>query len=220
MPNDPPTSLVPPALMLFEPEMLGEQVLHHVRSLRPVIDGEPLVARVPVRHDGARLVGHAGVATEHEGGLDHVGLAQTPVRIAGHVHARRRGCRRARDGSRVWRGRARLGVGDGRQLFVADLDQLAASSASARLRHDGADRLALPAGALDSDRVLRRRLEALEMGEHADPGVITLARSAPVTTAMTPVAFLAAAVAIAVIAHGREASARRPHASCAAVSRR
>ena len=52
-----------------------------------MIDGEPLVARVPVRHDGARLVGHAGVATEHEGGLDHgVGLAQTPVGIAGHVH--------------------------------------------------------------------------------------------------------------------------------------
>ena len=68
--------------------MLGEQVLHHVRRLRALIDGEPLLARVPVGDDGARLVGDAGVAAEHERGLDHrIGVRETLVGIAGDVHA-------------------------------------------------------------------------------------------------------------------------------------
>ena len=37
-------------------------------------------------------------------------------------------------------------------------------------RHDGRDGLALPADAVDRDRMLRRRFEALQMREHADPG--------------------------------------------------
>src|SRR5262249_27017186 len=37
-------------------------------------------------------------------------------------------------------------------------------------RHHRAHRLALPAGALHRDRMLRRRLDALEVGEDADPG--------------------------------------------------
>ena len=64
-----------------------------------------------------------------------------------------------------------LGIGDRGQLLVADLDQLAGVlGLRARARHHGADRLALPAGPLDRERVLRRRLDAFEMGEHADPG--------------------------------------------------
>ena len=115
----------------------------------------------------------AGVAAEHEGGLDHgVGLVEALVRIAGDVHAlegevvaelgmdhRRR---------RVERG---FGVGDGGQFLVVDLDQLAGVlGLGARARDHGADRFALPAGAIDGDGVLRRRLDALEMREHADPG--------------------------------------------------
>ena len=57
-------------LVLGEPEVLGEQVLHHVRRLRALVDGEALLARIPVGDDGARLVGDAGVAAEHEGRLD------------------------------------------------------------------------------------------------------------------------------------------------------
>ena len=89
MPNEPPTSLVSDAhLCSSSAEMLGEQVLHHVRRLRALIDGEPLLARVPVGDDGARLVGDAGVAAEHEGGLDHrVGVGEALVGIAGDVHA-------------------------------------------------------------------------------------------------------------------------------------
>ena len=68
--------------------MLGEQVLHHVRRLRAVIDGQPLLARVPVGDDRARLVDDAGVAAEHEGRLhDRVGVLEALVGIAGDVHA-------------------------------------------------------------------------------------------------------------------------------------
>jgi hypothetical protein len=57
-------------LLVLEAEMLGEQILHHVRRLGALIDGEALVALVPVGHGRARLVGDAGVAAEYEGGLD------------------------------------------------------------------------------------------------------------------------------------------------------
>ena len=58
-------------LMLLKPEMLGEQVLHHVRRLRALIHSHALLAGVPVGDDGARLVGDAGVAAEHESRFDH-----------------------------------------------------------------------------------------------------------------------------------------------------
>ena len=38
-------------LVLGEAEMLGEQVLHHVRRLRALVDGQALLARVPVGDD-------------------------------------------------------------------------------------------------------------------------------------------------------------------------
>ena len=64
-----------------------------------------------------------------------------------------------------------LGVDDGRQLLVVDGDEGAGVfGLRARAGNDGGDRLALPAGALDRDGVLRRRFDALEVGEHADPG--------------------------------------------------
>ena len=132
--------------------MLGEQVLHHVRRLRALIDGEALLARIPVGDDGARLVGDAGVAAEHEGGLDHgVGLGEALVGIAGGVHAleaeivadRRMDHRRLR----IERG---FRIGDGRQFLVVDRDQLAAVlGLGAGARDHGADRLAGPAGAVD-----------------------------------------------------------------------
>ncbi len=75
-------------LVLGEPEVLGEQVLHHVRRLRALVDGEALLARVPVGDDGARLVGDAGVAAEHEGRLDDlVGVGKALVGLAGLVPA-------------------------------------------------------------------------------------------------------------------------------------
>ena len=173
MPNEPPTSLVIDAhLMLFDAEVLGEQVLHHVRRLRRVIRRHALLARIPVGDDGASFEADAGMAAEMERGLDHgvgfgerlVDLADVELALEGEVVAEfRMDDRRAG----VERG---LRVGDGRQFLVLDLDQLGGVFGQrARARDDGADGLALPAGALDRDRILRRRLDALEMREHADP---------------------------------------------------
>ena len=60
-----------PHLLVFDAEVLGEQVLHHVRGLGGVINGQALLALVPVGHDGARLVADAGMAAEAECRLDH-----------------------------------------------------------------------------------------------------------------------------------------------------
>ena len=114
-------------LVLFEIKMLGEQVLRHVRRLRALIDGEARFARIPVGDDGARLVGDAGVAAEHECRLDHgVGFGKTLVGFAGIEHAlegeivaklgmdhRRFGIER------------RFRVGDAGQHFVVHVDQRA-----------------------------------------------------------------------------------------------
>ena len=70
--------------MLFKPEVLGEQVLRHVRRLRALINGQALLAGIPVGDDGARLVGDAGMAAEHEGRLDdRIGFGKALVGIAG-----------------------------------------------------------------------------------------------------------------------------------------
>ena len=160
-------------LMLLESEVLGEQVLHHVRSLGALIDGEPLVARVPIGDDGARLVGDPGVTPEHERRLHHrIGVLEALVGVAGDEHAlegeivAKFGMDDRRAG--VERG---LGIGDRRQFLVADIHQLAAILRfGPRARDHRAYRLALPARALDRDCMLRRRFDALEVGENADPG--------------------------------------------------
>jgi hypothetical protein len=67
---------------------------------------------------------------------------------------------------------------------------ISATASSAWLRGLGdhrAPRLALPARAIDRDRVLRRRLDALQMREHATHGVQYSATARPSKTPITPV---------------------------------
>ena len=186
-------------LMGFEVQMLGENVLRHVRRLGAVIDGQPLFARIPVGDDGARFVGDAGMAAEHEGRFgDGVRFSKRFIGIAGGMGAlegeivaelgmdhRRRFIERG------------FGVGDGGQRLVVDLHQRAAVFRfRARARYHGAHRLALPAGAIDGDGVLWRRFDTFKCVSTPTHGVITAASSAPVTTATTPGAFFASAVSI------------------------
>ena len=159
-------------LLLGQVEMLGEQVLHHVRRLRALVDREALLARVPVGDDGARFGGDAGVAAEQEGGFHHfVGRREGLVRLA-HFQLSFKAEIVAElgldhRGLRIERG---FRIGDRRQFLIGDVDQLAGVfRLRAGLRHHGAHRFALPAGALDRDGVLRRRFQALQMREHADP---------------------------------------------------
>jgi hypothetical protein len=65
----------------------------------------------------------------------------------------------------------RAHIRDRLQLLVFNRDHFRRIlSDGAAVRHDGRDRLAMPAGTLDSDGVLRRRFETLQMREHANPG--------------------------------------------------
>jgi hypothetical protein len=151
-------------------KVLGEQVLHHVRRLRALVDGKALLAGVPVGHDRARLVGDAGVAAEPERRFDDcVCQRKSLIRVAGLVLALEReivaelGVDHRR--RRIERG---LRIGDRRELLVFDVNKLASVFRLGAVRHDGADRLALPACALDRDRMLWRGFDALEMGEDTD----------------------------------------------------
>ncbi len=113
------------------------------------------------------------MAAEHKCGLDHrLGVGEAFVNIAGIEHAfeseivAKLGMDHRRFG--IERG---FRIGHGGENLVLNLDQRAGVlGRGAALRHHRADRFALPAGALDRDGVLRRRLDALEMREHADPG--------------------------------------------------
>jgi len=141
-------------LALLEAEVLGEQVLRHVRRLRALVDREALLAGIPVGHDGAGLVGDAGMAAEHEGLRDdRVGVGKALVGIAdvqpalerkivaklGMDHRRRR----------IERG---LGIGHAGERFVVHLDQRGGVLRfGAGAGDHGAHRFALPAGPLDRD---------------------------------------------------------------------
>jgi hypothetical protein len=143
-----------------------------VRRLRALINRQPLLARIPVGDDGARLVGDASVAAEHEGRFDHgIGFSEAAVRIAsveqafkGKIVAKLGMNHRCLGIERGFR------IGHRGEHLIVDLDQRAGVlSLRAALRHHGAYRFALPAGVLDRDGVLRRRFYSFEMREHANP---------------------------------------------------
>ena len=162
-----------PDLMLLQAKMFGEQILHHVRRLGRVIDREPLVARIPVGQNGAAFVADAGMATEQERLLHNrvgflgrlVDLPDIERALEGEVVAEL-----GMDHRRLWI-ECSFRIGDGSQFLVIHLDQFAGVFGKrARLRHNCTDCLALPAGAVDGERVLWGRLNALQMRQHADPG--------------------------------------------------
>ena len=207
-------------LLVLQAEMLGEQVLHHVRRLRAVIDGHALLAFVPVGHHGARLGGDAGVAAEHEGGLHHrvgfgeslVGRADLQLAFEAEIVAERGVDHRRLGIERGFR------IGDRGQGLVGHVDKLAGVlGLRARARDHGADGFALPAGALDRERILRRGFEALEMGEHADPGCHHLGKFCAGDDGDDAGRFLRfACVDRGDCARAHAASARRRHGPCAA----
>ncbi len=152
--------------------MLGDQVLHHVRRLIGLVGGQALLALVPVGDHGARLGGDAGVAAGDEGRFDHgvrvgeglVDGADLELALEAEIVTER-----SVDHRRLGIERG-FCVSDGGEGLVVDLYQFGGVlGLRARARDHGAHRLALPAGAVDSNGMLRRRFEALEMREHADP---------------------------------------------------
>ena len=167
--------------VLVQVEVGSQDVLDHVRALGVVPHGELLFGRIPVGEDGPRLKAHPGVPGEDICLLDDmVGLrtcrldvAEIRVAPPGEVVAEALvddGC------GGVERG---LGVGDGGQHLPVDLHELRRilrpGAALGDHRHH---RLALPGRRLKGQRILRRRLEALEVGQHPDPGIVYLGQLA------------------------------------------
>ena len=152
--------------------MKGGDVLHHVRRLRALVDRQPRFGGVPVRHHRARLQRDAGVPAKDEIRFHHlvgtgkgrIDSARVEVALKGKVVAER-GMNDRR--LRIERGahvRHRL------QFLIFNGDDFGGVLGDgAAGRHHGRDGLALPADAVDRDRVLRRGFETLQMREHADP---------------------------------------------------
>ena len=160
-------------LLLLQPQMEGRDVLHHVRRLRALIDRQPLIGGIPVGYHRARLQRHAGMPAKDEIRLHHlVGIGEccvdgTGIEVAleGEIIAERRvnhRCFRIKRSAHV-RHRFQFLVFNPHE-FGCVLGHRATGC------HDGGDGLALPADPIDRDRMLRRRLEALQMREHANPG--------------------------------------------------
>ena len=159
-------------LRFLKAEMKRRDVLHHVRRLRALVDRQPRLGGVPVGHHRARLQRHAGVPSEDEIRLHHlVGVGKRRIDRAG-VEIALEGEIVAERGMNDRRFRIERGahVRHRFQLFVFDRDDFGGVLRDRPAgRHDGRDRFALPADAIDRDRMLRRGFQALQMREHADP---------------------------------------------------
>ena len=152
--------------------MLGEQVLHHVRCLRALVDRQALLACIPVGDYGAGFVGNASMSAGDESGFDHLvgvgeGLihrADIELALETQIVAERRVDHRS---CRVECG---FRIGDGGKFLISHVNQFAAVLGfGAAARDHGAHCFALPARHVDGDRRLRRRFQPFEMCQYADP---------------------------------------------------
>ncbi len=152
-------------------EMPREDVLHHVRRLRRVIHRERVFGRVVVGEQRAAFQRDAGVAAELVGFLDHdVRFGERRVDFAGVERAREADVVAEFRMNHVLAGKRVRHVDDDRQFLPFGFDQIGGVfGLRARFGDHCGDRFALPARAVDGDRMLRRRLDAFQMPEHRDP---------------------------------------------------
>ena len=174
MPNEAADVLADHAdLRFLQPQMQRGDILHHVRRLGALVDGQPRLGGIPVGDHRARLQGHAGVAAEHE------------IRLDDLIATRRTPCRRRRH-----RAGARTQIVAERGMNDGGLRIERGAHVDHRLEflvvdHDGFRRVFRrgPAGGDDGRRPLRPAsrhgrwrwraaapIEALQMRQHADPG--------------------------------------------------
>ena len=154
-------------------ELARIQVLHHVRGLLRVVDGQALVARVPVGDLAARLERHTGMAAEIESRFGHHrGAGKCRVDAAG-IEAAAKALVVAELGVDQGRAGVERGAHLGRcgQGFPFDLQILQrVFGLCAGLGYHRHHRLALPAGAVDGQRILGCRFHAGQMAQRGDPG--------------------------------------------------
>ena len=153
-------------------ELARIQVLHHVRRLLRVIHRQARVAGMPVGDLAARFERHAGVSAKMKRGLGHhrrTGegfIDAAGIQIAGEAQVVAQ-ARMQHHGVGRQRG---LHVGQGRQRFPFHLQVLQRILGfSAGVGDDRHHRFALPAGAVQRQRILRRRLHAGQMRQCRHP---------------------------------------------------
>ena len=159
-------------VLLGQPEVARQDVLHHVGRLERVIHRQPPLRRIEVGQDGARFEGHARVPAHDERiGQDGVGVLEGCIHITraeiepeGEVVAELG----VNDGRR--RVERALGIRHDRQRLPLDAHaRHAVLGQRATLRHHGRDGLALPGSFAGREGPLHRRLHPLEVGKRADP---------------------------------------------------
>ena len=152
-------------------EVPREDVLHHVRGLGGVMHRERVLAWVVVGEDRAAFEAHAGVAAEAVAFFEHyVGVGECGIHLAVvHVSAEADVVTQLRMDHDLAR-KGFVHVHDRGQRLPVGCDQFArVLGLRARLGHDRRNCFTLPACTVDCERILRRRLQALEVGEHPDP---------------------------------------------------
>ena len=168
--------------------MARKDVLHHVRRLGGVIHRERVLGRVVVGEERAPFEADAGVSSEVIGLLDHhVGFRERLVDAAAVELALEADVVAELRMNHRFAGQGFVHFHHNWQFLPLGLDQLrGVLGLTARLGDHRRHRLALPAGALDRDGVLRRRLDAFQMREHRDPRRAVLRDCAAVEDSNNP----------------------------------
>ena len=152
--------------------MAGEQHLDHVRRLAAVMQREAGLRRIEARDHRPSLGRDAGMAGEAKAALDdRVGRGERGLDVAGRDFApiEQVVAELGMQHRRVGRQRV-LELAHHRKLVPVDPHQLRRILGDGTgLRGDCDDRLTLPAGALDRERVLRRRAQRRSVGHGAPP---------------------------------------------------
>ena len=159
-------------LRFLQAEMKRRNILHHMRRLRALIDGQSRFGGVPVCYYRAWFERHAGVPSENELCLHHLvrlgkGLidgARIVVALKSQIVTERgvdHACRWIERGAHV---------GYGIEFLIIDRNKLrGVLGQGPAARYHRHDRFALPAHAVNRDGALRGGFEAFQMREHADP---------------------------------------------------
>ncbi len=153
-------------------QMLGEDVLHHVRGLGRLMHCKCVFRDVVIGQDRAALEAYAGVPAKAVALFDHdVGFGECGVHFAVVDRTLETDVVLELRVDHGLAGQRSVHVDHGGQRVPLGLDQLAGVlGLGARLGDHRGHRLALPAGTLDGQRMLRRRLDPLQVPQHADPG--------------------------------------------------
>ena len=164
-------------IAFFHAKLLGKDALHHMRRLGGMIHGECFIRRVVIRNDGARFQRNTGMAPGDKTRLHHLMRGRES---RGDISAFSRACEDKiiaqfrMDHDRVG-GERCLHIGLRRQSFEFDIQRgHTIFGRRAAFCNHSHNRLPLPGGAVERQRILRRGFHALQMVKRRHPGIAYL----------------------------------------------